>query len=114
MSSSGGYRVDLEALDVVRANIDRVIQDMDTAKGKSKAAAHVPPGALGTGFAEEEQFRSAHDQVKCYIEDEILERVERLIVGLAQKTARTRELYAQSDREVQEAMDFLRTGNVHN
>ncbi|MEU9116603.1 hypothetical protein AB0D04_33865 [Streptomyces sp. NPDC048483] len=105
MGSSEEYFVDLEALDTVGRKLNGVLRSMEQAKSKTGHSTYLPKGTLGQGFKEENELNLAHDQMKAYIEDNILKLLQDLIHDLSEKTKKTKDAYHDREYDVTNALN---------
>ncbi|QMV21169.1 hypothetical protein GQS52_04580 [Streptomyces sp. SCUT-3] len=97
------YRVDLSELDSVVKKLNGVLKEVQDTKGKAKSETYLPPGALGTGFAEARNLETAHVSMKDQIEA-IIDHLDDVMDKFGQKTVSTKSAYEESDYEIQAAL----------
>jgi hypothetical protein len=95
---SSGYKVDLSALDEVIKKLNRVVDDMGGPHTTAKYETYLPPGWLGKDFGEEQEFRSAHDDMKTKIEGYI-KSLQDLIVQFSSNTSQVRRNYDDQEHK---------------
>ncbi|WP_327688222.1 hypothetical protein [Streptomyces tubercidicus] len=93
------YRVDLDALDQVVRELNAVLKDMDGTKGKAGSGTHLPPSALGKKYEEHEMLSTAHANMKKFIEDEIMKKIDSMVDEFGQKTKKTKEAYDDAEHD---------------
>ncbi|MFJ9470040.1 hypothetical protein [Streptomyces caniferus] len=102
--ANDSYRVDLDRLDEVVKKLNNVLKDMQSASGKAKSGTHLPEGSMGKGFEEEGELRHTHDEMKGFIEAQVLRKLENLIDDLKKKTSRTHGAYQDQEQSTSNAM----------
>jgi hypothetical protein len=95
---SSGYKVDLSALDEVIKKLNRVVDDMGGPHTCAKYETYLPPGWLGKGFAEEDEFRVSHGFTKGKIEGYI-KRLQGLINEFSSNTSQVRRNYDDQEQK---------------
>ncbi|MFI1433728.1 hypothetical protein [Streptomyces lydicus] len=111
--ANDSYRVDLDRLDEVVKKLNNVLKDMQSASGKAKSGTHLPEGALGKGFEEEGELRQTHSDMKTFIENQVLAKLEHLIDDLQKKTSKTHGAYQDQEQSTSNAMNKGQTSS-HN
>lgn len=98
-----GYEVDLDALDQVVKELNQVLADMGGPKRKAAYSTYVPNDALGD-FDEARKLANAHDVMKHRIENDMIDKIEKLIDKFGQKTRKAHGKYqdAEADNTVKE------------
>ncbi|MER6845392.1 hypothetical protein [Streptomyces platensis] len=93
------YRVDLDALDEVVRKLNGVLKDMNGTKGKAGSGTFLPSSSLGKKYVEHEMLHKAHADMKKFIEDEIVGKIEKLVEDFGQKSKKTKEAYDDAEHE---------------
>ncbi|ARF57723.1 hypothetical protein [Streptomyces gilvosporeus] len=93
------YGVDLDALDQVVKELNQVLKDMGGPKDKAKNQTFLPDGALGKGFEERDRMHNAHNQMKDYIEQNIVGLIESMIDDFGKKSKQTKDHYEDAEHE---------------
>ncbi|MYT73288.1 MULTISPECIES: hypothetical protein [unclassified Streptomyces] len=94
-----GYEVDLDALDQVVKELNQVLKDMAAPKDKAKYGTYVPSGALGNGFSEAQDLYEAHGKMKQRIEEDMIDKIEKLVDKFGRKTDKARGVYQDAEAE---------------
>ncbi|MEU7182772.1 MULTISPECIES: hypothetical protein [Streptomyces] len=97
--ASKEYGVDLDALDQVVKELNQVLKDMGGPKDKAKNQTYLPPGALGKNFSEQKKMHAAHDEMKHYIEENIVGLIERLVDDFGKKSKKTKDAYDDAEHD---------------
>ena len=95
---SSGYKVDLSALDEVIKKLNRVVDDMGGPHTTAKYETYLPPGWLGKGFNEENDFRGAHSGVKSDVEGYI-KQLQNLINQFSSNASQVRRNYDDQEQK---------------
>ncbi|WP_328548227.1 hypothetical protein [Streptomyces platensis] len=93
------YRVDLDALDEVVRKLNGVLKDMNGTKDKAGSGTFLPSSSLGKKYVEHEMLHKAHTDMKKFIEDEIVGKIEKLVEDFGQKSKKTKEAYDDAEHE---------------
>ncbi|MCF3146910.1 hypothetical protein [Streptomyces platensis] len=93
------YRVDLDALDQVVKELNGVLKDMGEAKGKAKNRTYLPDSALGKNFSERKRMHDSHNEMKSYIEDNIVSLIEKMVDEFGRKTKKAKEAYDDAEHK---------------
>jgi hypothetical protein len=93
------YRVDLDALDQVVRELNAVLKDMGVAKGNAKNQTYLHPGALGKDFGERDRMHKSHDEMKAYIENNIVAVIEKMVDDFGKKTKKAKEAYDDAEHK---------------
>ncbi|MFF3547392.1 hypothetical protein ACFYXD_36870 [Streptomyces platensis] len=93
------YRVDLDALDQVVRELNGVLKDMNGTKGKAGSGTFFPPSSLGKKYKEHEMLHTAHADMKKFIEEEIVGKIEKLVDEFGQKSKKTKEAYDDAEHD---------------
>ncbi|AOP49488.1 hypothetical protein [Streptomyces lydicus] len=109
--ANDSYRVDLDRLDEVVKKLNNVLKDMQSTSGKAKSGTHLPEGSLGKGFEEEGELRQTHSDMKTFIENQVLAKLEHLIDDLQKKTSRTHGAYQDQEQSTSNAMNKGQTSS---
>lgn len=91
------YGVDLDALDQVVKELNQVLKDMGGPKDKAKNQTYLPDGALGKGFSERDRMHKAHNDMKQYIEQNIVNAIENMIDDFGKKSQKTKDAYEDAE-----------------
>ncbi|MFI7091652.1 hypothetical protein [Streptomyces lydicus] len=109
--ANDSYRVDLDRLDEVVKKLNNVLKDMQSTSGKAKSGTHLPEGSLGKGFEEEGELRQTHSDMKTFIENQVLAKLEHLIDDLQKKTSKTHGAYQDQEQSTSNAMNKGQTSS---
>ncbi|MFF7412067.1 hypothetical protein [Streptomyces lydicus] len=109
--ANDSYRVDLDRLDEVVKKLNNVLKDMQSTSGKAKSGTHLPEGSLGKGFEEEGELRQTHTNMKTFIENQVLAKLENLIDDLQKKTSKTHGAYQDQEQSTSNAMNKGQTSS---
>jgi predicted secreted protein len=93
------YRVDLDALDQVVKELNGVLKDMNGTKGKAGSGTYLPSSALGKKYREHEMLHKAHTDMKTFIENEIVAKIEKLVDDFGKKSKKTKEAYDDAEHQ---------------
>ncbi|WP_327154520.1 hypothetical protein OHU45_09910 [Streptomyces tubercidicus] len=93
------YRVDLDALDEVVRKLNGVLKDMNGTKGKAGSGTFLPPSSLGKKYEEHVMLHKAHAEMKKFIEDEIITKIEKLVEDFGHKSKKTKEAYDDAEHD---------------
>ncbi|MFE6743982.1 hypothetical protein [Streptomyces tubercidicus] len=93
------YRVDLDALDEVVRKLNGVLKDMNGTKGKVGSGTFLPSSALGKKYEEHVMLHKAHTEMKKFIEDEIIGKIEKLVEDFGHKSKKTKEAYDDAEHD---------------
>ncbi|MFG2142478.1 hypothetical protein [Streptomyces sp. NPDC048650] len=91
------YKVNLDALDQVVRELNDVLKDMNGTKGKAGSGTFLPVSALGAHFNEREELNKEHEAMKKFIEQDILDRLEKMIDKFGKKTKKVKEHYDDAE-----------------
>ncbi|BDM71859.1 hypothetical protein HEK616_53460 [Streptomyces nigrescens] len=97
--ASKEYGVDLDALDQVVKELNQVLKDMGGPKDKAKNQTYLPDGALGKGFEERDRMHKAHNDMKAYIEQNIVGLIEKMIDDFGKKSKQTKDAYDDAEHD---------------
>ncbi|KIZ13817.1 hypothetical protein [Streptomyces natalensis] len=93
------YGVDLDALDQVVKELNQVLKDMGGPKDKAKNQTFLSDGALGKGFEERDRMHNAHNQMKDYIERNVVKLIEDMIDDFGKKSKQTKDAYEDAEHD---------------
>ncbi|MEW9517188.1 hypothetical protein [Streptomyces tubercidicus] len=93
------YRVDLDALDQVVKELNGVLKDMTVTKGKSESGTYLELSALGKKYEERDMLHKAHEDMKKFIDGEIVAKIEKLVDEFGKKSKKTKEAYDDAEHE---------------
>ncbi|BCK68193.1 hypothetical protein Srufu_021460 [Streptomyces libani subsp. rufus] len=93
------YRVDLDALDEVVRKLNGVLKDMNGTKDKAGSGTFLPSSSLGKKYVEHEMLHKAHTDMKTFIEDQIVGKIEKLVEDFGQKSKKTKEAYDDAEHD---------------
>ncbi|MCK7625625.1 hypothetical protein MUU72_21405 [Streptomyces sp. RS10V-4] len=95
--ASKEYGVDLDALDQLVKELNQVLKDMGGPKDKAKNQTYLPDSALGKGFSERDKMHKAHNDMKDFIQTQIVDKIEGLIDDFGKKSKQTKDAYADAE-----------------
>lgn len=93
------YGVDLDALDQLVKELNQVLKDMGGPKDKAKNQTYLADGALGKGFDERAKMHNAHNEMKDYIQTQIVDKIEGLIDDFGKKSKQTKDAYTDAEHD---------------
>lgn len=102
----GTYKVELDQLQDVVKKLNGVLKDMQVSRGRAESGTYLPAGALGKNFGEEAELRGKHDEMKQFIETNVLKQLEGLIDDLRGNTQKAHGAYQDSEQETKNAMSL--------
>ncbi|GGV00072.1 hypothetical protein GCM10010211_79300 [Streptomyces albospinus] len=97
--ASKEYGVDLDALDQLVKELNQVLKDMGGPKDKAKNQTYLADGALGKGFDERDKMHKAHNDMKDFIQQQIVDKIEGLIHDFGDKSKKTKEHYEDAEHD---------------
>ncbi|GAA2652221.1 MULTISPECIES: hypothetical protein [Streptomyces] len=97
--ASKEYGVDLDALDQLVKELNQVLKDMGGPKDKAKNQTYLPEGALGKGFDERGKLHNAHNEMKDFIQNQIVDKIEGLVDDFGKKSQKTKDAYADAEHD---------------
>ncbi|MBL1092776.1 hypothetical protein ACWCXK_30505 [Streptomyces sp. NPDC001739] len=93
------YGVNLDALDQLVKELNQVLKDMGGPKDKAKNQTYLPEGALGKGFDERAKMHKAHNDMKDFIQHQIVDKIEGLINDFGEKSKKTKDAYEDAEHD---------------
>lgn len=99
MGSNDQYGVDLDELDLVIQKLNQVVKDMGGPKSDSENSTYLPQGVLGNNFSEQQEFNDAHAEMKKFIQDKIIKKIEDLVDDFGQKATKTKGAYEDAEAD---------------
>jgi hypothetical protein len=106
----GEMRVDLSELEETVRKLRRITTAMGESVTKSKYNTYLPKGALGAGFAEENDITAAHDKMKRHMED-VIDYLNEVIDDFGTKTKNAHGKYQNAEHDAKYGMDGGRSGS---
>ncbi|MDX6348277.1 MAG: hypothetical protein QOF84_3067 [Streptomyces sp.] len=106
MGSNDQYGVDLSALDQVVKELNQILSDMGGPKSKAQHGTYLAPGQLGKGFSEADELLAKHGEMKSYIENDIISKIENLIDDFGKKSKKTKEAYEDAEASTKASMQM--------
>lgn len=97
--ASKEYGVNLDALDQLVKELNQVLKDMGGPKDKAKNQTYLPEGALGKGFDERDKMHKAHNDMKDFIQHQIVDKIEGLINDFGEKSKKTKDAYEDAEHD---------------
>ncbi|MFI9051345.1 hypothetical protein [Streptomyces sp. NPDC053427] len=98
MGGKGEYGVDLDALEDVVRDLNKVLKQMGDETSTAESSTYLPKGSLGDNFTEVSELYGAHTKVKADI-NKMMKRVEGLVDTFGKKSAKVRDAYQDAEAD---------------